>query len=313
MFKGLDIPPHSLVVMSGVLLLLVVASLVWRLLAARNKNKDYTELRLRIQSWWWIVALLFGCLLVSHIAAIIFFAVISFLALKEFFSIVPTRMADRRVIFWAYLSIPVQYYWIASGWYGMFIVFIPIYIFLLLPMRMVLIGETKGFIKAAGITHWAVMLTVFCLSHVAYLLILPEKNQDAGAMGLVIFLLFTTQFNDVSQYIWGKMLGRHKIIPKVSPNKTWEGFLGGVFTIVIVAGVTAPYLTPLSIEQGLFAGLIISCAGFIGDVVISSVKRDLNIKDSGTLIPGHGGVLDRLDSLMFTAPIFFHYLYYTAY
>lgn len=311
--KIADIPSHSLVVMLAVVLLLVIASVVWRLLAFRNAAKDYTELRLRIQSWWWIVALLFGCLLISHIAAIVLFAFISFLALKEFFSIVPTRMADRRVIFWAYVSIPVQYYWIASGWYGMFVVFIPIYMFLLLPMRMVFIGETKGFIKAAGITHWAVMLTVFCLSHVAYLLILPEKNLDAGAMGLVIFLLFTTQFNDVSQYIWGKMLGRHKIIPKVSPNKTWEGFLGGVFTIVIVAGVTAPYLTPLSLEQGLFAGLIISCAGFIGDVVISSVKRDLNIKDSGTLIPGHGGVLDRLDSLMFTAPIFFHYLYYTAY
>jgi phosphatidate cytidylyltransferase len=313
MFELSFIPSHSLTVMLAVLSLLIIASVTWRVLAIKNAAKDYTELRLRIQSWWWIVILLFGCLIISHLAAIVLFAFISFLALKEFFSIVPTRMADRRVIFWAYLSIPVQYYWVANEWYGMFIIFIPIYLFLLLPMRMVLIGETKGFIRAAGITHWAVMLTVFCLSHTAYLLMLPEKNPDAGGVGLVIFLLFATQFNDVSQYIWGKILGRHKIIPRVSPNKTWEGFLGGVITITLVGGVVAPYLTPLSIELGLVAGLIISCAGFIGDVVISSVKRDLDIKDSGTLIPGHGGILDRLDSLIFTAPIFFHYLYYMVY
>jgi phosphatidate cytidylyltransferase len=313
MFKGLDIPPHSLVVMSAVFVLLVIASVVSGMLVSRDVGKDYIELRLRIRSWWWIVLLIFGSLLVSQTAAIVLFAFISFLALKEFFSIVPTRMADRRVIFWAYMSIPMQYYWIVNSWYGMFIIFIPIYIFLLLPMRMVLIGETKGFIKAVGITHWAVMLSVFCLSHTVYLLVLPEKNSDAGAMGLVIFLLFATQFNDVSQYIWGKMFGRHKIIPRVSPNKTWEGFIGGMVTIVIVAGVMAPYLTPLSVVEGLLAGLIISIAGFVGDVVISSVKRDLNIKDSGTLIPGHGGVLDRLDSLMFTAPLFFHYLYYMVY
>jgi phosphatidate cytidylyltransferase len=313
MFKGLDIPQHSLVVMSAVFVLLVIASVVSGMLVSRDVGKDYIELRLRIRSWWWIVLLIFGSLLVSQTAAIVLFAFISFLALKEFFSIVPTRMADRRVIFWAYMSIPMQYYWIVNSWYGMFIIFIPIYIFLLLPMRMVLIGETKGFIKAVGITHWAVMLSVFCLSHTVYLLVLPEKNSDAGAMGLVIFLLFATQFNDVSQYIWGKMFGRHKIIPRVSPNKTWEGFIGGMVTIVIVAGVMSPYLTPLSVVEGLLAGLIISIAGFVGDVVISSVKRDLNIKDSGTLIPGHGGVLDRLDSLMFTAPLFFHYLYYMVY
>jgi phosphatidate cytidylyltransferase len=129
----------------------------------------------------------------------------------------------------------------------------------------------------------------------------------------VIFLLFMTQLGDVSQYVWGKTFGRHKIIPRVSPNKTWEGFVGGVATITLVSGWVAPLLTPLSFEYGLLAGLIISVAGFVGDVVISSVKRDLNIKDSGNLIPGHGGILDRFDSLFFTAPLFFHYVYYLVY
>ncbi|MCA9015363.1 MAG: phosphatidate cytidylyltransferase [Planctomycetaceae bacterium] len=308
-----DIPPHSFYAMLVVFGLLITATTCRLILARLKPEKDYTELRQRIQSWWWMIGILFVCLVVSQTTAIILFAFISFLALKEFFSIVPTRQADRRVLFWAYMAIPVQYYLVSIGWYGLFIVFIPVYIFLLLPMRMVLIGETKGFIHSAGIIHWAVMLTVFCISHIAYLLVLPVKNPEAGSMGLVIFLLFMTQFNDVCQYIWGKLLGRHKIIPKVSPNKTWEGFLGGVLTIALVSGFLGPYLTPLTFRFSLLAGLLISCSGFIGDVVISSLKRDLEIKDSGSLIPGHGGILDRCDSLIFTSPLFFHFLYYVNY
>lgn len=307
------IPPHSLYAMLAIFALLVTATTTRLYLRWKNPQTDYTELRQRIQSWWWIIAILFFVLVISQTTSLIFFAFLSFLALKEFLSIVPIRIADRPVIFWAYLAIPVQYYWISQGWYGMFIIFIPVYMYLLLPLRMVLVGETRGFIKAVGTIHWALMLTVFSISHIAYLLVLPVKNEAAGAIGLVLFLLFMTQCNDVCQYIWGKMLGTHKIIPKVSPNKTWEGFLGGQFTITLLSGIIAPLLTPLNVAQGLVAGILISCAGFIGDVVISSVKRDLQIKDSGNLIPGHGGILDRLDSLTFTAPLFFHYIYYLIY
>jgi len=308
-----NIPLNSLYVMMGVIVLLLSSTLIQYLLRRHKPENDYKELQQRITSWWWMIGLLFVFLSMGQLSGIIFFAIISFLALKEFVSILPTRQADRNVLFWAYLSIPLQYYWVSIGWYGMFIIFIPVYMFLLIPMRMVFKGEVEGFIKAAGVIQWAVMLSIFSISHIAYLLVLPVINPLAGAIGLVLFLLFMTQFNDVSQYVWGKIFGKHKIIPRVSPNKTWEGFIGGVLTIGLLSALIAPYLTPLDMQQGLIAGLIISISGFIGDVVISSVKRDLKIKDSGNLIPGHGGILDRLDSLLYTAPLFFHYIYYLYY
>ncbi|MDX1302202.1 phosphatidate cytidylyltransferase [Photobacterium sp.] len=307
------IPPHSLQMMAAIIAVLIVATLVYLWLSRKHRDRDYLELKLRIRSWWWMIGIVFVVLYLPLQYTLFFVGFLSFMALKEFLSIVPTRMADRRVIFWAYLSIPFQYYWLSIGWYGMFIIFIPVYMFLYLPMVAVLIGETKGFIRSVGVIHWALMLTVFCISHMAYLLVLPSQNPEASSMGMLLFLLVFTQFNDVCQYVWGKSFGKHKIVPKVSPNKTWEGFVGGSFTVIGVSYFIAPYLTPLTSFQGLLAGMIIAFSGFIGDLVISSVKRDLQIKDTSQFIPGHGGILDRIDSLMFTAPLFFHYIYYLYY
>lgn len=300
--------------MAAVFAVLVIATAVAFVLRIWRTERDYTELWLRIRSWWVMIGALFVALALERTATIVFVAILSYLALKEFFSIVPTRQVDRRAIFWAYLTIPIQYFWINMAWYGMFIIFVPVYAFLLLPTRLVLTGETAGFIRAAGTLHWGVMLAVFALSHLAYLLVLPAENNPAGAgIGLVLYLLFLTQFNDVAQYVWGKTLGRNKIAPRISPKKTWEGFLGGVLTTTVLGAALADWLTPLSPLQGLAAGMLIGVSGFFGDLCMSAVKRDLQIKDTGDLIPGHGGILDRLDSLTFTAPLFFHYLYYLYY
>lgn len=299
---------------AGLYGLLVIASLTVFGLRKQHPEKDYTELSQRINSWWVMITLFTIAILLSKKISVIFFALVSFLALKEYFSIITTRRADRRVLFWAYLAIPVQYYWVLQGWYGMFIIFIPVYIFLLLPMRMVIIGETRHFLHAAGTLHWGLMTMVFSISHVAFFLALPDNpDYHAGGAGLVLYLVFLTQFNDVAQYIWGKLLGRHKILPKVSPKKTWEGFLGGLLTTTVLAFLLADLLTPLSYYHGIAAGLIISLGGFIGDVTISALKRDIGVKDSGSLLPGHGGILDRIDSLTYTAPLFFHFVYYFYY
>lgn len=294
--------------------LLAVASLTSIALQRLRPERDYQELRERVRTWWLIVAVFAVAVLFNRTVSVVVLGFVSFLAFKEYLSLIPTRRADHRVLFWAYLAIPLQFYWVWSGWYGLFIIFIPVYVFLFLPMRMILIGETQGFLHAIGTLHWGLMVTVFSLSHMAYLLVLPaQSNPAGGAMGLLIYLVFLTEINDVAQYIWGKSFGRRKIVPKVSPNKTVAGFLGGVMTTSVLAVVLAPWLTPLTILESIGAGFLVGIAGFVGDVTLSALKRDLGVKDSGSLLPGHGGLLDRLDSLTYTAPLFFHYAYFLHY
>ena len=276
-----------------------------------NKKIDISNFRQRINSFWLIILLFTIAFAWNKITALIFLAFISYLALKEYLSLITTRRADRRVLLWAYLAIPLQLYFIYTNWLVMFYLFVPLYMFLLVPIRMVTIGDTEGFLKACGTLHWGLMTTVYSLGYLMMYLALPiEKNPAGGGVGLLLFVLFITVFNDFAQYAWGKSIGKNKIIPKVSPNKTWEGFIGGIISTGIVAAILSPYLTPLTLKQGLFAGLTLAIAGFLGDIIMSAIKRDIGVKDSGTLLPGHGGILERLDSLIFTAPLFFHYVVY---
>jgi phosphatidate cytidylyltransferase len=293
-------------VLAGILGILLLASAATWYLRRRGPAEQYTELTQRVRSWWIMVGVFGVAIAIDRSLSIIFFGLVSFLALKEYLSLIPTRRADRRVLFWAYLSIPFQYYWIYRGWYGMFIVFIPVWVMLLISARMVLIGETRDFLHAVGAIQWGLMLMVFSISHQAYLLVL-------GGAGLVLYLVVLTQLNDVAQYIWGKSLGRHKITPTVSPKKTVEGLIGGIVTTTALSLVLAPLLTPLDRWDSIAAGCMISTGGFLGDITISALKRDLGVKDSGQLIPGHGGILDRIDSLTYTAPLFFHFLRFYYY
>jgi phosphatidate cytidylyltransferase len=248
---------------------------------------------------------------VNKIVAIVFLAFISYLALKEYLSLIPTRRIDRALLLFAYLAIPIQYYWAAINWYGMFIVFVPVWLFMFFPALMALRGDTQGFLRAVGTLSWGLMLTVFALSHLAMLLVSGGVyNPVASGVGPLFFVVVLTQFNDVAQYTWGKLFGRHKVTPTVSPKKTWEGLGGGVLTTVVLAAAMGPFLTPMNPLWSALAGLVIGVAGFLGDITISAVKRDLGIMDTGGLIPGHGGILDRVDSLTYAAPAFFHFFRY---
>lgn len=300
--------------LAGLFAVLAVVTAVLWLLRRRYPERDWRELTDRTNSWWVLVIVFAVAILVGRVASLVFLAIMCFLALKEYFSLIPTRRVDRRVLFWAYLAIPVQFYWIGTGWYVMFLIWVPVYMFLLMPMIMVIAGETRGFLRAAGSIQWGLMICVFLLSHTAELLAAPDEgNPVAGSAGWLLYLVILTQLNDVTQYLWGKAIGKTKAAPSVSPNKTVEGFLGGLGSTLVLAVLLAPVLTPFDVFTALLAGAIIAFAGFFGDLVISALKRDLGVKDAGSLLPGHGGVLDRLDSLAFAAPLFLHFVAFLYY
>lgn len=305
------VPASVLWVLGSVVGVLVLATAIVAWMRRGDGAGRHAELAARVKSWWVLVAIFALAISFRRGIAIAFFALLSFLALKEYLSLIPTRRADRRVLFWAYLCVPLQYLWIWQQWYNMFLIFIPVWAFLFIAMRMVLRGETRDFLRAAGTIHWGLMTMVFGLSHLAWLLLLPgDAPVAAHGAALLLFVVLLTELNDVLQYVWGRTLGRHPVIPSVSPNKTAEGLLGGALSTTLVSVALAPLLTPLTRSDAIAAGLMIGFGGFIGDVTISALKRDIGVKDSGALIPGHGGILDRIDSLLFTAPLFFHFLMY---
>ncbi|NNE00283.1 MAG: phosphatidate cytidylyltransferase [Pirellulaceae bacterium] len=312
-----------LLTLGGIVAALITSNVIVWGMGRSNPQRDLTEVSLRLKTWWMIVGLFSLVLLIHQTASIAFLAFVSFLALKEFLSLIPTRRADHRVLFWAYLAIPIQYYWVYCQWFGVFIIFIPVYMFMWLPTRMVTIGETSGFLRAVGTLHWGLMTTVFSLSHAAFLLVLEpsetarvapewfnETAATASGAGQLLLLVLLTQFNDIAQFCWGKALGKRRVAPKVSPGKTWAGFVGGVATTIALASLLGPWLTFLDLPRAAMAGLIVGVSGFFADLSISALKRDLGVKDSGFSLPGHGGILDRVDSLTFTAPLYFHFVYY---
>jgi phosphatidate cytidylyltransferase len=293
--------------------ILTFATLLFFIIGKVKPTANLSELKARTKSWWVMAIIFIGATIINSNISYIAIGMLSFVAFRELYSVLGFRDSDRRAIFWAFVAIPIQYYLAYIGWYGAFIIFIPVVMFLFLPLRLVLKGNTDGIIKSMSSLQWILMLTVFGISHMAYLLSLPDiEGFSSGGRGLLLFLVFLTEINDVMQFTWGKLLGKNKIIPKVSPNKTWEGFIGGLICTTII-GYFLGFLTPLSTLQVVFVSFMIAFSGFVGDIVMSSVKRDIGIKDMGTSIPGHGGILDRIDSLAYTAPVFFHLVYYMAY
>lgn len=296
-----------------ILMLLLAASGIVRGLSWRYPGQDFTELSQRIRSWWVMAGFFLVSFIIHPEASLVLFAFLSFLALKEYFTLVHTRIEDHRVLFWAFVAIPIQYWWVHLHWNAMVLIFIPVYLFLFVPFRMVLAGQPAGMVAAMAKIHWGLMAFVFCISHVAFLITLPQTPLfPEGGRALVLYLVFLTEINDIAQYIWGKLLGHKQIAPTISPKKTWAGFVGGVFTTLLCACLLR-FLSHFTLPQALFSGLLIGTAGFIGDLVMSAVKRDVGVKDASQLIPGHGGVLDRIDSLTYTAPLFFHFVSYTFY
>lgn len=295
-----------IILIGGVFALLLVASAIGSALSRRAPSETVVNLNARIKAWWAMVAVFSVAFLVGKELTIALFALTSFYALREFLSITPTRPEDHRAVAVAfYLFIPLQYWLIWDGWQTLFSILIPVWAFLLLPVLAVLKGETEDFLARTARIQWALMLTVFCISHAPALLILRIPGFEGQNFLLLFFLITVVQLSDVLQYVFGKLFGRHKIAPRVSPAKTWEGLIGGGLSATAV-GATLWWITPFAPWQAALMALAIVLAGFAGGLVLSAVKRSLGAKDWGTMIEGHGGALDRMDSVSFAAPVFFH-------
>ncbi|MCB9497077.1 MAG: phosphatidate cytidylyltransferase [Fibrobacteria bacterium] len=289
----------------GVLLLasLIGASLRWKL---GPGNSVVGNLNARIIAWWWMVGLLLGAFSLGKAGLVLLFLFVSFQGLREFLSLTYTRRGDHRALVGLFfILLPLQYWLVYSNWYGLFSILIPVYGFLLLPTVSVLSQDSTRFLERTSKVQWGAMLAIYCLSHVPALLNLRIPGHEEAGPLLVVFLMLVVQGSDVLQYVWGKLFGRHRVSPEISPSKTWEGLIGGVLSSSALGAALHGFTPFLWWQAGLIA-LIINLMGFFGGLVLSAIKRDRGVKDWGDLIEGHGGMLDRVDSLSFAAPIFFH-------
>ena len=268
------------------------------------------NLNARINAWWVMILIIFAAAALGFYGVIGLFFVISFMALREFLSLLYIRRGDHLALAACfYVILPLQYFLVAIDWFSMFTIFIPVYGFLFLPILSALLGDTTHFLDRSTKVQWALMLSVFCISHIPAILTLDIEGFEEKKLLLMIFLILVVQSSDVLQYVWGKLFGKHKIAPKLSPSKTVEGFVGGVISASVLGGLLY-WLTPFNPVQAVLMSLLICLMGFLGGLVMSAMKRSMGVKDWGNMISGHGGMLDRMDSLCFAAPIFFHVVRY---
>ena len=310
--------PSLVFVLTGIFALLVVATSTVGVAAAATRvlggssgmvvASILPELKARLRSWWIMAASFSLCLLLGRSASLAFLALVSFLVLREYLSVTPFHASDRAGLFVAYAMIPLQYGWIARG-HGEAAAMIPIATLAALGAIVAMRGAAQNFLRSSALVIWGVLVAIVALGHLALIVSMPSSlGYIAGGPGLLLFVVFVCQIGDVAQYIAGKSLGRRRAVPAISPNKTIAGYVGGLIAAAAAATALGPYLTPMNSGESLVIGTALGLLGCLGGLTISAVKRDLGIKDMGRLLPGHGGALDRADSLVFAAPFFYHYL-----
>ncbi|MGB8818121.1 MAG: phosphatidate cytidylyltransferase [Rhizobiaceae bacterium] len=300
--------------LGGLAAVLIVASIIGFILQKRyspdGTNAAIENLNDRIYAWWAMVALMGLALIFGRTGVVLLFAFASFAALREFVTLTNTRRADHWALAIAFFIIlPLHYWFIWAGKYGMYSIFIPVYAFLMMPIISALRGDKDRFLVRIAEVQWALMITVYCASHVPALLNLQIPGYEGRNMLLIAFLVVVVQSSDVLQYVWGKLLGKTRIAPELSPSKTVEGFVGGVLSATLV-GALLSWMTPFGVVNAALLSLAITLMGFFGGLVMSAIKRDRGVKDWGQMIAGHGGFIDRLDSVVFSAPVFFHLVRY---
>lgn len=260
------------------------------------------ETRRSVHTWWPVIG--FSTLLVTvpRLGAVALTALVSAQLVRELARLV-LPPSERPVEIACYLGVAIQFVPLALGRTDAFFPLILGWTVVGLPTLRMLLGETTGFVNGTSRGQWIILTAILGASHLPWLLF-----QDLGSVAahdIVAFILLVTFSGDAMQWVWGKLLGKHLLAPRVSPKKTWEGFFGGVLTAAAISAFIAPTLG-MTRGFGATLGAVIVAVGLVGDLVVSALKRDMGTKDSGTLLPGQGGLLDRMDGLLFTAPVGAH-------
>ena len=292
---------------AGVLLLASAVGAVLKHAVARGQPHAVIDnLVQRVNAWWVMVGAIGVAFTFGQAGVVLLFAGISACALREFTKVLDTGDTDRFAIAVAFLLVPLQYAAVWAGWFGVYAVLVPLLAFIALPVAGLLGGGgTQRYLERTSRLQWGLVTCVVCISHVPALATLSMPDPAGHPLLLIAFLVIVVQGSDVLQYIWGKLLGRRKVAPVLSPSKTWEGLVGGVASATAV-GAALHWITPFTPLQAAGMAFALCAQGFLGGLVMSAIKRDRGVKDWGQLIQGHGGMLDRLDSLIFAAPVYFH-------
>jgi len=297
-----------------VVVLLYVATLIGRWMKRRRKGEasraTIDNVNARIRAWWKMCAIFTAAILLGRVGALVLFGIISFLALREYMTLVPTRRGDHRTLFWSFFVImPLQYCLIGFQWYGFFALMIPVLAVVFVPTSIAIAGDTASFLERSAKIQFGIMVCAYCLSYAPALLLLKIPGYEGQDARLLLYLVIVDQMSGVLQFVWDKLIGKNKIAWRVSPNKTWEGSLGGVLSATAL-GTALWWATPFTPLQSARISFTICVFGFCGSLVMSAIKRDIGIKDFGVVIERRGGILDRIDSLCFAAPVFYQVVRY---
>lgn len=315
------------ILLGTVLVTLAIASLVGRWLRRQPSESINPALvrrfRQRLNAWWLMCAIMVFGLLLYRPGTVVLFGLVSFWALREFITMTPTRRGDHRALFWALIFFtPLQYLLIGVGtvplpWrdrsvdlYGLYSIMIPVYASLFLPARIAIAGDHKRFLERTAQIQAGLLICVYSLSYAPALLYLPLTDSSgqpwsSSPAGLLIFFVLISQLSEVFQWTWGQIAGKRLIAKDISTSRTWEGFLGGTLSTGLV-GAALYWVTPFQIWEAACMSMIIAIMGMFGGLTMSAIKRDRGVNDYGTLVMGHAGVLDRIDTLCFAAPVFYH-------
>ncbi|QWX85122.1 CDP-archaeol synthase [Cellulophaga sp. HaHaR_3_176] len=260
-------------------------------LEVNNSENKFSDVPLRVKTWSYII-LVFAISISSSITMKLFISWIGCQVLYEFLRMFQVK---RNLLITALSLGIVQFsllYFLYFEHYFLYAVAFLITFLIYFLMLKVTVKQGVGIVIGLS-------LSLLIFPHLLYL------RESAFGIKALIYLVVLTELNDVFQYFMGKLFGNHKVMPKISPNKTWEGVIGGVFLTTVLSTILGYFLLTSTILIHVILGIILGVSGFFGDVFMSLLKRKTNMKDTGALLPGHGGLMDRMDSLIFNAPIFF--------